>query len=474
MRRLADSAPAARGPRAIFVATLALSGTLVVGGCTRVASSLSGSYDILHSQPTDAEAPIGAILVLADNHVHHLLSDATFFRSNWTDVEISPSAIRPPQLDLFGQDFLRTIFEKERDTEAVIHLGDAIDLGCGDEWRQFLLEMKAWPGPWVMAPGNHDAYFFGNFETSSSLGSWAAACGNGGGELMRKNRFVTLYLAALGAQTENAGLTAAAAATPNLGSWHCTACTTSFLQDVVWSVDDLKPWRSYVVQRVNLGYCRKRSLAQGLGQSCIKPYRRIDGILLDTATYGEAVGVGLRALDDAAGNFGDTGPGQARVIYGLLKEAQNTRTPVVLMGHHDYNSLSEVARGLIDTAIAMGSPFYASAHTHHGGYFVHGQTHKGWLELNLGSVLDWRPHYRRLLFFDGGGRLGMRAWYRPVEADIGACPVQNAWEPTPEAPDFFVRYTEMTGLDAWSGDLAQRRLADVILAALDRMFRSSL
>jgi hypothetical protein len=56
---------------------------------------------------------------------------------------------------------------------------------------------------WVMAPGNHDAYFFGNDAAADRLTwrDWQRACVRGG-SLMTKDRFVRSYLQVLFAQND--------------------------------------------------------------------------------------------------------------------------------------------------------------------------------------------------------------------------------------------------------------------------------
>lgn len=99
----------------------------------------------------------------------------------------------------------------------------------------------------------------------------------------------------------------------------------------------------------------------------------------------------------------------------------------------------------------------------------------GWLEINLGSILDWPPNYRLLTFFQRtNGRLGTRAWYRapegPIKKVLAECPVGNQWEAQPNDPDFYVSYTNLSGMAGFDYDKTQRLIFDVLLASLERMF----
>lgn len=450
--------------------------------------SLSSAYEILDGQPADAAPTTGAIVLIADSHYHYLLGRPTFFQTRFADQRFSNSAIRSPQLDLFGDEFLQEALDREVGAkgraEAIVHLGDALDFACDDEWAHFLAQMSTSNAPWVMTPGNHDAFYFGNFDAPNIADDWKASCSQGGVPI-RKDRFIALYLQALANQPMNTGLRAVISAKHDDGRWQCdpktSPCQTIFLQGIVWHLDHSHPSRSYVSQRVNLGYRR---------QPITNPTASIDGILIDTAQYENSVGLELAALKMAAGKMGQILDDQRKVVDTWVKDAKNARV-VIPMGHHPYGELDESSRRFVDT-IMRDSPLFVSAHTHDGRYLVQatnnaggnvtyqetaqGKTTVGWLELNLGSILDWPPNYRRLTFFQrASGRLGIRAWYRPPEGPIekvlAECPVGNQWEAQPNDPDFYVSYTYLSGMASFDYDQTQRLIFNVLLASLERMFR---
>jgi Calcineurin-like phosphoesterase len=434
--------------------------------------SLSSTYEILYGQPVDADPVTGGIVLIADSHYHYLLGKPTFFQTRFTDAKFSSSAIRSPQLDLFGEDFLQEALDREMGSghaEALVHMGDGLDFACDAEWAHFLAQMSASNATWVMTPGNHDAFFFGNFDAENTADDWKASCSKGG-EPIRKDRFIELYLQALANQPKNTGLRAVLSPKHDNGEWHCGAgspsCQDTFLQDVVWRLDHTRPSRSFVTQRVNLGYSRVPAT---------RPMASVDGILIDTAQYERSVGLEIAALEKAAGKMGQILDDQRNVVDGWIKDAKSKQRVVIPMGHHPYGELDEHSRGLVDS-IMMNSPFYVSAHTHDGRYLVHGKTADGWMELNLGSILDWPPNYRLLSFFRRpDGRVGARAWYRapegPIKKVLAECPVGNQWEARPTDPDFFVSYTTLSGLGAFDYIKTQRLIFDVLLSSLQRMFR---
>ncbi|MHC4390810.1 MAG: hypothetical protein ACYS22_05760, partial [Planctomycetota bacterium] len=112
----------------------------------------AGLTDLI--QESELEPLSAKIYLVSDNQRHELLGGPIdFFRTSQTDIGAS-SAIRPPQLDLFGQDVL---------TEAltltdgfVLHLGDACDISNTGEFARFAWDMRPIKDGWVMAPGNHD------------------------------------------------------------------------------------------------------------------------------------------------------------------------------------------------------------------------------------------------------------------------------------------------------------------------------
>ena len=134
---------------------------LLVVGCQRKLS-LSERYEILPEKP-DGFALTKNIMLVADNQLNYLYGEPIWLRSGLTDKFVKV-AIRPVQQDLYGQDMLRWALELYGSRMPVIHLGDAANMACSGEFEAFLEIMSTATKPWVMAPGNHDAYLFGNMH----------------------------------------------------------------------------------------------------------------------------------------------------------------------------------------------------------------------------------------------------------------------------------------------------------------------
>ncbi|MCP4623339.1 MAG: metallophosphoesterase [bacterium] len=144
---------------------------LPTAGCRRKLS-LSERYEILSEKPNGFSLTKN-IMPVADNQLNYLYGDPIWLRSGLTDKFVKV-AIRPVQQDLFGQDILRRALDRYGSRLPVIHLGDAANMACSGEFEAFLEIMSADTKAWVMAPGNHDAYLFGN--THRLQKEWTATC----------------------------------------------------------------------------------------------------------------------------------------------------------------------------------------------------------------------------------------------------------------------------------------------------------
>jgi hypothetical protein len=82
------------------------------------------------------------------------------------------------------------------------------------------------------------------------------------------------------------------------------------------------------------------------------------------------------------------------VVERWLKNDPSGKKLTVLMVHHPYSVLLKAARKTIDGFREKYKiPLYISGHTHHGEYFVRGGDN-GWIELNVGSIVDWPIEFR--------------------------------------------------------------------------------
>jgi len=341
------------------------------------------------------------MLLVTDCQIHNLLS-APVPERNLTIEAASGTAIRPPQLDLFSTDVLSYVLQRHAaDVEFIVHLGDALDLACEGELDKFLGVMAGAGRPWVMAPGNHDFYYFGTYDPDDPE-LWAAACRGAGGRV-KKGDFIRRYVTALAQQAVFAPLAAALAIDPTAAAadgrtvartlpadfeWQASS-RDSRLQRICWHIDEEQPWRSFLLQLV---------LATGSGEHGLPTY----ALLLDSCQYGHrpalipnawcSYPVGLNC-----GFTGEMLPDQLRTARAWL-EAVPRQSGKVAMCHHPFRSLaprSRAALGWMWRELKLG--ILVTGHTHKGFYAHHDLGgDQDDLELNLGSTTDWPMEWRTL------------------------------------------------------------------------------
>lgn len=361
------------------------------------------SLDRRHTLPfeePDGRALTAAFTLMADNQIHHLFGDPYWVRTELAD-RVVKEAIRPVQLDLFGPDLLGWALARPSTRYMpVLHLGDALDVGCHGELTRFFEVMQGAAAGWFMVPGNHDFYFVGNGHVSRR--HWARACKRADGRIT-KNEFIVRYLdEGLGGQQHDEGARPGLAALqqlrgadPGTDAFELDAQgPRGLLTGARWRLHD-SPWRSYLVQRLDLGWTKQA--------------RPVVAILLDTTQYG----VRPRVLPTPrnAGLDGSILGDQRQAVRELLRGAP-ADAAVVLMGHHHHDALTRPARAFLDElAQTHAVVAYVSAHTHAGHYAVHrlrndpdanpdansdANRAQTLLELNVGSLVDWPLEYREL------------------------------------------------------------------------------
>ncbi|MCB9881840.1 MAG: metallophosphoesterase [Planctomycetes bacterium] len=358
--------------------------------------------------PTDARwSASRPALLIADCQLHNLFSLPVAERNLTADV-VTETDIRPPQLDLFSADVLRWILEQgSSEAEVIIHLGDAMNLACEGEALAFLEVMRTATKPWVMAPGNHDCYFFGNYSPPDPEG-WDSAC-HAAGHRMSKDRFIRLYVAALLAQDQPEALALARALgvedrrqgdllelallIPDRFEWSAPEDAAPFLRDIAWNIEVDTPWRSFLLQRVDLS---------GSGRE------RCHAILMDSCQYGERPTLAPNAwqaypIELNAGYTGEMLADQLRLVRQWIEDDHDQRA-VALMCHHPLSEIAPKSRAAIKWLWKRHHvPVVVTAHTHKGFYVHHdlGDEQEG-LELNLASTTDWPMEWRVLTLYGNG------------------------------------------------------------------------
>ncbi len=459
-------------------------------GCARISAApppLPGGY-LLPAQQPPSQVVSRRIVLVADNQLHNLYGGPVpFLRSELANRLVQP-AIRPVQLDFYGQDLLRWVVEDQGQFSPIVHIGDACDFACTGEFRKFREIMWQAKHGWAMAPGNHDGFFFGNEHRDATNDDWRAACQHAG-EPMTKDLFVRYYMASLvlqpgadyralahalglsDAPLDGADLDQVARRIPSRGDWRqATQAPTErvFLRAVSWRIDAERPWRSFIVQEVDLtldpASLPQPSAAVGVSAKAI---------LLDTTQYTAAPTLVPTPRTVNAGLTGELLPDQLAIVQAWLQAAPETDRAWVLIGHHPFASLRQAARQALDDLRQRASVLlYVSAHTHAGQFIVHDSPGGNWLELNVGSVLDWWLEIRTLQWHRAGERWLLRSprftlhdWLQEFE---GVPMNEEAWEAKPGKADYYLGYEDLKDLNAHRTEL---RLKNTLLAAHHRLLR---
>lgn len=347
------------------------------------------------------------LLLVSDCQLFNLYTDSVPER-NLSSQTLIPTAIRSPQVNLFSGDVLRWIVAKEDpDIAGVLHLGDAADLACEGEFLEFQDIMTSAGRPWLMAPGNHDCFYFGNYHPDR-IELWERAC-YASGEPLTKDRFVRLYLAGL-LQQEQATNQALAAATgleqdlaldtlqlaerlPTAFTWQASKGQPGLLDAIAWNIDEEFPWRSFVVQRARLDDPQGKSVP---GKA----------ILLDSCQYWEKPAMLPNAwstypLRHNPGMVGEMLADQLRVVRRWVEELEPERAGTVLLSHHPVSSYGAKTRASLRWLWSRnrGIAMFVTAHTHRGHFIHHFLGEREAIELNLGSTTDWPMEWRTLQAF---------------------------------------------------------------------------
>jgi hypothetical protein len=343
-------------------------------------------------------------LLVSDCQFHNPYSRALAER-NLTAKSAITTAIRSPQLDLFATDVLKWILKNGAgDARFVIHLGDAMDLSCDGEFKTFVEVMGATDLPWFLTPGNHDAYYFGNYHPQKPEG-WEEAC-HGSGKPVTKDRFLRLYVAALIRQ-QDPSLQALAAALGLAGNrdlpvvklsekvplafeWKAPEDTPGHLRRICWKADEERPWRSFILQSVD-------------GSSLDEPGYSVRVLLMDSCQYARRPrlvpnGWKMWPLHSNCGSTGEMLPDQLRKARAWIDERRAWGKGFVIMHHHPFNDLAPRSRASLGWLLREYEiPTLVTSHTHKG-FFAHhdlgGDTDH--LELNIGSTTDWPMEWRTL------------------------------------------------------------------------------
>jgi hypothetical protein len=346
------------------------------------------------------------LLVVADTHNSNPMSShMTWSGSEISDEIVTRVAIRPAQMDAWALKLLGWLLARHRDTPLVLHLGDAANLGCRREVRQFLDLMRMErPGRWFMAPGNHDSLAYGNWAgiggSVTRRGDWVADCSNevnpwndeSFNALETKDLLIEDYVAAQGWNLSVDATTSLDRAANNRcnelpvgrdpsGSLRVHACINQPRQGVT----NPPVYVSYLLQQVPVEGTRTVM------------------ILVDTTEFVEFPHTG-----HTGGQQGGVRDDQIQIVETWLREIQRSGRTAILAGHFPIEMLDRRSRTKM-TALFETYPViaYLSAHTHDPTNLrMHGFTSEisrgeavprvGLPEINVGSLLDWPMTYMTL------------------------------------------------------------------------------
>ena len=487
-----------------LIAVSLLGMLLLLQGCAAPSNSLPAKWNIAFGEPP-SDVISTRVVLIADNQLHNLYADPVpIMRSGFAD-KVVEVAIRPVQLDLYAPEALALVTENEGRRQSIIHLGDACDFSCTGEFLKFFAIMRHAKRGWIMSPGNHDGYFWGNEQRKPDDHLWTAACKNAGSPLT-KDLVIRYYLVTLMAQDRSGSrdlahdlgidddlvaygnmstlsledlsqlLEQVGALLPNKYEWQYTGVRDqpgALLTRVAWKIDPEQPWHSFILQEVDISL----KSANGTPKN---PYVRL--MLFDTSQYSKPPSlVPLPPISVNAGVSGEIGEDQIKTAHRWLADNSGQGHVWAFIGHHPYKSFrKKSASEFNELRETAGVHVYASAHTHHGSYIVQGPDAAkpgadpngpdNWLEMNIGSITDWPQVYRTLSFFKHQERVGMRsARYTLLDdlfAEYGAEDRRQEWEAKPGDEDYFLHHRYLHTLDAAK---TEEKLRTALLAGFRRM-----
>lgn len=472
------TAPRPRRPlkRALAFALFALA----LCACTGTRPSLPLAFQLPAEEPEESTALSQRVLLIADNQQHYLYGEPVWLRRGLFDKAVG-TAIRSPQLDLFGGDLLEWILANAEQTGKTvpIHLGDAANVSCEVELDRFAAHMRKSEKPWFMAPGNHDGFFYGTgrtlFDSAQMRDAWAKACRNGGGPLTTSD-FIRRYLGLLAAQNDPGAQAFAREAGPtkDRGDWRYRGTGRALLRRVAWRFypNGLEYWHSYVIQELDL--------------TVPGSPRPVRALLIDTSQYDvepSLVGHITPGLYDA-GSTGSMRSDQLAHLESWLASNQREGAASIVMGHHPQGALEKVSRKKFQELRAKYDvQLYVSAHTHSGSYNVIEHEGAAQLELNIGSTLDFPAQYRtfQVSQVDGDNRLVVRsprvelwrAWQQktaPDKPNYPNCEAQSsAWYSSDASRNRYIEY--MNDNTFASSVPMQRKIMRALLETYERLLR---
>ena len=132
---------------------------------------------LIHPTANEKTAPV---LFLADPQIHNIYGMGLKQMTRISDIA-SKVAVRQPEINIIAPLILENLIaqsEKKNNSEAIIVLGDATNIGCSGEFNTFMESIKYGNinnVPVLLAHGNHDTYLMGtvnHYFPTSSASNW--------------------------------------------------------------------------------------------------------------------------------------------------------------------------------------------------------------------------------------------------------------------------------------------------------------
>ena len=382
---------------------LALLATAGCGGADYEAKRPSTSDSVVREQLTLSRP----VLLIGDNQVQHLFGKGVIERTGLADY-LARTAIRPVQLDMFAHQLFLDACQAVPDYP-IIHLGDAANSACVQELDlAFALMQACGEGrPWVMAPGNHDAFLMGSVHRTCRLQEWADACydfhGPDGNELAKDVLVKKILLRTWAPRLhkgheleceepkseQDISKCVRGRVVRSESDSHPDSRWNDFLVEATFHVNEDAPWQSFVLQLVDLTAPSNES-------------QPVFALVVDTVHYEDRPRVWPQSQDP--GTTGAIEDAQRDAIKRTLLEHQQAL--FLFVGHHPLEKLQEDSRTFVlELAHRETIAAYVSGHTHLGRWYGHPVEGRkeDFVELNVGSITDHPNEYRDLLL-GGVGR----------------------------------------------------------------------
>ena len=335
------------------------------------------------SKSTSLKYPV---ILIGDNQFNNIYTNPTIWRNYYAD-KLTKVSIRPPQLDIFSPELFNwTLNEHNIKNRYFVHLGDGLNIACLNEWGRFQKSLldNVDNHRFVMAPGNHDFFWYGVTagQGRTIKRDWAIACDNSypienadANESKRftKGKFINHYLAYIPINYPK----------DTTGEYRDNRKNAFveriFVQRFPTENDE---YSSFLLQSINIP---------------TKSSKKLKGLVIDTANYeGRPLNfLGYFSIGGHKnpGEMAEIGKKQKSMIESWSREYSKRKEEFIIFGHHPLKEFDEKQRAWLMSLIdknpyALG---YISAHTHLGYVEDRAIT-----EVNVGSITDYPNEIRTL------------------------------------------------------------------------------